>query len=96
MISFLLIIAVGVVLLSFIFYSLYLLEDNNPDFSKGLTFGLLIVILAVAEILIIVLTSIEPKPQAIDVYRGNTELEIHSINNIPQDTIVVWKINKQK
>ena len=31
------------------------------------------------------------KPSAIDVYRGKTELEIHSINNIPQDTIVVWK-----
>ena len=30
-------------------------------------------------------------PKAIDVYRGNTELEIHSINNIPQDTVVVWK-----
>lgn len=34
-------------------------------------------------------------PQAIDVYRGNTELEIHSINNIPQDTVVVWKGGKQ-
>jgi hypothetical protein len=30
-------------------------------------------------------------PKAIDVYRGNTELEIHSINNIPQDTVVIWK-----
>lgn len=96
MITFVLLIAIGAILLFLIFYSMFLLEDNNPDFSKGLIFGLLIVILAVAEILIIVLTSIEPKPQAIDVYRGNTELEIHSINNIPQDTIVVWKINKQK
>lgn len=34
-------------------------------------------------------------PQAIDVYRGNTELEIHSINNIPQDTVIVWKGGKQ-
>lgn len=34
-------------------------------------------------------------PKAIDVYRGNTELEIHSINNIPQDTVVVWKGGKQ-
>lgn len=30
-------------------------------------------------------------PKAIDVYRGKTELEIHSINNVPQDTVVVWK-----
>ena len=34
-------------------------------------------------------------PKAIDVYRGNTELEIHSINNIPQDTVVVWKGGEQ-
>ena len=30
-------------------------------------------------------------PKPIDVYRGKTELEIHSINGIPQDTLVVWK-----
>lgn len=34
-------------------------------------------------------------PKAIDVYRGNTELKIHSINNIPQDTVVVWKGGEQ-
>jgi hypothetical protein len=31
-------------------------------------------------------------PQAIDVYRGKTSLEITSVNNIPTDTTVVWKI----
>ena len=30
-------------------------------------------------------------PRAIDVYRGKTELEITSINGVPQDTVVVWK-----
>lgn len=30
-------------------------------------------------------------PQAIDVYRGHTELQITSVNDMPQDTIVVWK-----
>lgn len=90
-------IAVGVVLLSLIFYSLYLLEDVSSDFGTGLIFGLLIVILTVAEILIVLDISNTKKsePQAIDVYRGNTELEIHSINNIPQDTVVVWKGGKQ-
>lgn len=39
--------------------------------------------------------SIQSIPQAIDVYRDNTELQIHSINNIPQDTVVVWKGGKQ-
>lgn len=33
----------------------------------------------------------EHKPTAIDVYRGNTKLEITSVNGIPTDTIVVFK-----
>ncbi len=31
------------------------------------------------------------KPQAIDVYRNKTELEIHSVNGVPTDSVVVWK-----
>jgi hypothetical protein len=34
---------------------------------------------------------IKPKPTALDVYRGNTELEITSVNGIPTDTVVVFK-----
>lgn len=30
-------------------------------------------------------------PTAIDVYRGNTELEITSVNGVPTDTAVVFK-----
>lgn len=33
----------------------------------------------------------EHKPTALDVYRGNTELEITSVNGIPTDTVVVFK-----
>ena len=33
----------------------------------------------------------EPKPTALDVYRGNTELKITSVNGIPTDTVVVFK-----
>lgn len=42
----------------------------------------------------LLLTFIQVKigsPEAIDVYRGNTELKITYIDNIPQDTVVVWK-----
>lgn len=31
------------------------------------------------------------EPKAIDVYRGNTELIITSVNGIPTDTVVVYK-----
>ena len=33
-------------------------------------------------------------PSAIDVYRGNTELEITSVNGTPIDTVVVFKKEK--
>jgi hypothetical protein len=36
----------------------------------------------------------QPKP--IDVYRGKTSLKISYIDSIPQDTLVVWKNNKEK
>lgn len=32
-----------------------------------------------------------PTPSALDVYRGNTELKITSVNGVPTDTIVVFK-----
>ena len=31
------------------------------------------------------------KPTPIDVYRGNTELKITSVNGLPIDTVVVFK-----
>ena len=31
------------------------------------------------------------KPTPLDVYRGNTELKITSVNGVPTDTIVVFK-----
>ena len=33
------------------------------------------------------------QPTALDVYRGNTELEITSVNGVPTDTVVVFKNN---
>lgn len=36
-------------------------------------------------------TELFSTPTALDVYRGNTELEITSVNGIPTDTVVVFK-----
>ena len=33
----------------------------------------------------------DTKPSAIDVYRGNTKLEITSVNGVPTDSVVVFK-----
>lgn len=83
------IIGVGAVLLFFMALSLFL--EDNRDFGTGLILGLVITILFVAEIIMIFDISKDTKPNAIDVYRNKTELEITSVNGIPIDTVVVWK-----
>jgi RsiW-degrading membrane proteinase PrsW (M82 family) len=73
-----------------IWYNFYLNNKYNAN-------GELVMLWLCGSIFALLLTSIaftysiQSIPQAIDVYRGNTELEIHYINNIPQDTVVVWK-----
>lgn len=47
--------------------------------------------IVVVIILIIGVNISEPTPTALDVYRGNTELEITSVNGVPTDTVVVFK-----
>lgn len=75
-------------------YNLYLNNKYNAN-------GELVMLWLCGSIFALLLTSIaftysiQSIPQAIDVYRNKTELEIHSINNIPIDTVVVWKGGKQ-
>lgn len=52
-------------------------------------------LVAVAFVCIVIAVDVK-YPQPIDVYRGNTTLKISYIDSIPQDTIVVWKNNKNK
>lgn len=85
-------IVIGVALVFFITFSLYLSADEG-SFGEGFICGVFIIILSIAEILIIYSISKEPKPKAIDVYRNKTELEITSVNGVPRDTVVVWKNN---
>ena len=73
-----------------IWYNLYL---NN----KYKTNGELVLLWLCGIIFTLLLTailftySIQSIPQAIDVYRNKTELEITSVNGAPRDTVVVWK-----
>lgn len=56
--------------------------DNTPIF-----FITMILNIIIAFCLIINLR----KPRAIDVYQGNTTLEITYKDNVPIDSVVVWK-----
>lgn len=60
------------------------------DGWQGLA-GQLYAYLVVAITLIVGINMSEPTPTALDVYRGNTELEITSVNGVPTDTVVVFK-----
>jgi hypothetical protein len=87
-------IVVGIILSFLIAFSLYSHTTDESNFGEGFVCGMFVIILLIVEIILICDISNEVKPKAIDVYRGNTELQIHSINNVPQDTVVVWKGNK--
>ena len=75
----------------------YTHEYNCPidDLIGNMLFSIIIGAFLLGITLSGVTISMGNEPRAIDVYRGKTELEIHSINNIPQDTVVVWKGGKQ-
>ena len=62
-----------------------ILEDT--DFT-GIIFGIFTCCSMIAIFLIIAYLC---KPKAIDVYRDKTTLEITYKNNVPIDTVVVWK-----
>ena len=56
-------------------------------------FGLVLLVSAFLLLISIILIKVESVmyPTALDVYRGNTELEITSVNGVPTDTVVVFK-----
>ena len=47
--------------------------------------------ITVGVLLALWITELVPTPTSLDVYRGNTELKITSVNGIPTDTVVVFK-----
>ena len=86
-------IIVGVVIFALITLVAYLNERYGGNFNTGVIIGIIIAILMVIEICLVSMIIEKPKPSALDVYRGNTELEITSVNGIPTDTVVVFKKN---
>lgn len=66
-------------------------RNISCDFDTGVIMGGSIATLMTIEVYLLADIIGEPKPSAIDVYRGNTELEITSVNGTPIDTVVVFK-----
>lgn len=88
---------IGAVIVGIVIFALIILgvclSEHGADFDTGVFIGVIIAILSVIEIGLVASIIEEPTPSALDVYRGNTELEITSVNGTPIDTVVVFKKN---
>ena len=82
-----------VILLLFIIGLIF--DIKNKYNTNGEEFLILLLGISISFIVFLITLKMYNEPSALDVYRGKTELEIHYINNIPQDTVVVWKGGKQ-
>ena len=65
-------------------------KDDLDTISYGAAFSILLT--SVAVMTVCVMFSI---PQAIDVYRDNTRLQVTYIDNTPVDSVVVFKTYKE-
>lgn len=84
-------IIVGILIFALIILIGYIRDRWGGSFEDGLFIASLIIILIIIEVCL--LNNIKEKitPSALDVYRGNTELEITSVNGTPIDSVVVFK-----
>lgn len=82
-------IVVGIILFGFACYAQHLDKEYDGVYD-GLILGIVVSVLIAIETAIIVNIVAEPTPTPLDVYRGNTELEITSVNGVPTDTVVVF------
>ena len=87
-------IIVGVLILALMILCTYINERYGGNFDADIFIGVVITILMVLEICLVSMIIEKPTPSALDVYRGNTELEITSINGTSIDTVVVFKKKK--
>ena len=84
-------IIVGILICILIILSFHISNNSTEDFDIGVLMGYFMTILMVVEIYFLSNIIGKPTQSALDVYRGNTELEITSVNGTPIDTVVVFK-----
>ena len=85
------VIIVGILMCVSVILIAFVGRNSSLDFDNGVVMGGGVVILMAIEVCLLADIIGGPKPSAIDVYRGNTELEITSVNGTPIDSVVVFK-----
>ena len=64
--------------------------ETKKEGTRGATSSIIWALGIICGYLIGLIT-VDDEPTALDVYRGNTELKITSVNGVPTDTTVVYK-----
>ena len=85
------VIIVGILICVLVILTAFVGRNSSLDFDNGVVMGGGVAILMVFESILLADIIGKPKPSALDVYRGNTELEITSVNGVPTDSVVVFK-----
>ena len=84
-------IIVGVLIFVLMILLAFFRKRGGNSFDAGVVIGVVITMSVVLELCLISNIIEKPTPSALDVYRGNTELEITSVNGTSIDTVVVFK-----
>ena len=85
------VIIIGILICVSVIWTAFEGRNSSCDFNIGVPMGIAIGTLMTIEVYLLANIIGEQKPSAIDVYRGNTELEITSVNGTPIDSVVVFK-----
>ena len=88
------VIIVGILICVSVILTAFVGRNSSCDFDNGVIMGGSIAMLMTIEVYLLADIIGDTKPSAIDVYRGNTELEITSVNGVPTDSVVVFKKEK--
>ena len=85
------VILIGILICVLVILTAFVGRISSCDFDTGVIMGGGIAILMTIEVYLLADIIGKPKPSALDVYRGNTELEITSVNGVPTDSVAVFK-----
>ena len=85
------VIIIGILICVSVILTAFVGRNSSCDFDNGVIMGGSIAMLMTIEVYLLADIIGDTKPSAIDVYRGNTELEITLVNGVPTDTVVVFK-----
>ena len=84
-------IIVGILLCVSVILTAFKGRNSSCDFDTVVIMGGGIAMLMTIEVYLLADIIGDTKPSAFDDYRGNTELEITSVNGTPIDSVVVFK-----